>query len=173
MIVKVTRYGKRRNEDFDKYQEERLSHVAHSTKHPMATTYDITAETLREKLHFPREQFKVYFLAFLAEKEYSGILDSLLKGDKLFKRKGRCDANQPTPVAPNSNPASRIRCWHCGIVGHRAAQCFRKDRSFQPALPEASTPVGPYRWSFSFQFNQELILTFESASWKMTFSNST
>ena len=126
----------RRNEDFDKYEAlsmaERLSHVAHSTKHPKATVYDITVETLREKLHSPRDPFKAYFLALLAEKEYSGILDSLSKVDKLFKKKERRDVNQPAPVASNTTPASRIRCWHCGIVGHRAAQCFRKTRGFQP-----------------------------------------
>lgn len=87
----------RRNEDFDKYEAlsmaERLSQVTHSTRHPKAAVYDITVETLREKPNFPRDQFIAYFLALLAEKECSGILDSLSRVDKLFKRKDGRDAN--------------------------------------------------------------------------------
>jgi len=33
-------------------------------------SYDLIASTLREKLHVPAEQFKAYFLALLADKDF-------------------------------------------------------------------------------------------------------
>lgn len=138
MILKITRYGMRKNEDFDKYEAlslaEQLLQVAQSTKHAKCTAYNIIVETLRDKLRTPRDQFKAYYLALLAEKEYSGILDSLAKVDKLFKKK--TSNGQPSQTSTTSttstSTASRIICWHCGIPGHRAAQCFRRGRSMQP-----------------------------------------
>ena len=125
LIKKVTHYGMRRDEDFDKYEAlalaERLLMRAQADKHPKATAFDIIVNTLRTKMQVSREQFKAYYLALLAEKEYAGILDSMTKVDKLFKKK-----SQPSQSKPSSGPPSRtITCWHCGRPGHRIAQCFR------------------------------------------------
>jgi hypothetical protein len=117
----------RRDEDFDKYEAfslaERLLLQAQTEKHPKVTAYEIIVNILRAKMQVSREQFKAYYLALLAEKEYSGILDSITKVDKLFKKK-------PQPTQPKSVPsasgsvASSITCWHCGRPGHRRAQCY-------------------------------------------------
>ena len=48
-------------------------------------SHDIIATTLREKIHVPKEQFKAYFLALMADKEYTRIFDTISKVDKSFK----------------------------------------------------------------------------------------
>ena len=48
--------------------------------------YDVIATTLREKIHVPKEQFKAYFLALLADKEYTRIFNTIAKVEKTFRR---------------------------------------------------------------------------------------
>ena len=89
LINRITHYGSRRLEDFDKYEAvhlaEELVSVAKTTGHAKAASYDIIAATLREKIHVSKEQFKAYFLALLADKEFTRIFDAISKVDKSFK----------------------------------------------------------------------------------------
>jgi len=78
--------GFRREEDFDKYDAlnmtEQLATAAKLSGHDQASTYDAIACTLRENLPFNKEQFKAYFVALLADKEYVDVLEALAKVDK-------------------------------------------------------------------------------------------
>ena len=66
-----------------RYAEE-LASVANSSGDPKAVNYDIIASTLREKLYVPTEQFKVYFLALFADKDFSRVIDTVSKVDESF-----------------------------------------------------------------------------------------
>ena len=76
--------------------------------------------------------FKAYFLALLAEKDYSTVLESLTKVEKSLSRRDnaatrlRRSLRYARPVS-NQRP-NKIRCFYCGMAGHRVAQCFRKHR---------------------------------------------
>ena len=65
LICRITHYGSRRVEDFDKYEAlsltEDLVSVAKTSNNPKATSYEIIASNLREKIYVPTEQFKAYF----------------------------------------------------------------------------------------------------------------
>ena len=80
LLTKITRYGFRREEDFDTCEAlrlaEQLASVAKVSSYEKASTYDIIACTLREKLAVPKKQFKAYFVAFLADKEYAKVLEA-------------------------------------------------------------------------------------------------
>ena len=119
----------RRDKDFDKYEAlslaERLLHQAHIEKHPKVTAFDIIVNTLRSKMQVSEEQFKAYYLALVAEKEYAGILDSITKVDKLFKKKPQPTQSESVPSPSGSSSRTSTTCWHCGRPGHRMAQCFR------------------------------------------------
>ena len=90
LISRITHYGSHRLEDFDKYEAahlaEELVSVAKTTGHAKAASYDIFGTTLREKIHVLKEQFKAYFLALLADKEFTRIFDAISKVDKSFTR---------------------------------------------------------------------------------------
>ena len=85
-MQRISYYGGRRVEDFDKYEAlryaEDLASVAKSSNDPKAASYDIIASTLREKLHVPAEQFKAYFLSLLANKDFSRVIETVSKIDK-------------------------------------------------------------------------------------------
>ena len=88
-LVKITQYGFRREQDFEKYvahaTAEQLATAAKLAGDEKASTYDATACTLREKLPVPKKQLKAYFVALLADKEYAKVLEAVAKGDKSFK----------------------------------------------------------------------------------------
>ena len=90
LIRWITNYGSRRVEDFDKYEALRLAEdlvsVAKTSGNAKAASYEIIASTLHEKLSVSTEHFKAYFLALLADKEFSRIIDTVSKIDKSFKR---------------------------------------------------------------------------------------
>ena len=89
LLTKITQCGFRREEDFDKYEAlrlaEQLASVAKVSSHEKASTYDVIACTLRKKLAVPKKQFKAYFVALLADKEYAKVLEAVSKVDKSFK----------------------------------------------------------------------------------------
>ena len=76
-------------EDFEKYKAlhllEELVSVGKTTTDTKEASHDIIATTLREKIHVPKEQFKAYFLALMADKEYTRIFDTISKVDKSFR----------------------------------------------------------------------------------------
>ena len=69
--------------DFDKYEALRLAEqpvaITRSSSHAKASFYDLEASSLRERLSLQNGHFKAYFLALLAEKDYSTVLESLAK----------------------------------------------------------------------------------------------
>ena len=56
---------------------EQLATAAKLSGHKKASTYDTIAGTLREKLPFTKKQFKAYFVALLADKEYAKVLEAM------------------------------------------------------------------------------------------------
>ena len=101
------------------YHLFQLVSVAKTTSDTKAASYNIIATTLREKIHVPKEQFKAYFLALLADKEYTRIFDTIAKVERSFRR--------PTPYFRTqargnlrSSPYPRVTCCRCNgsvIVG--------------------------------------------------------
>ena len=85
-LSRITQYGFRREEDFDKYDAlamaEQLATAAKLSRHEKASTFDAIACTLREKLHVSKKEFKAYFLALLADKEYVKVPEADAKVDK-------------------------------------------------------------------------------------------
>jgi hypothetical protein len=142
--VKIANYGFRREEDFDKYEAlrlaEQLAVTARLVAHQKAPSS--IASTLRQKLPCSVSQFKAYFTALLADKDYGRILDALHKVDKAFKSN---DPAKPPPtssaaplrVQPRSVP--RVVCYSCGTPGHISPNCFRRSRSPAPRYR-------PYPW---------------------------
>ena len=129
LISCITSYGGRRLEDFDKYEAlclaEELVSVAKTTSDTKAASYDIIATTLREKIHVPKEQFKAFFLALLADKEYTRIFDTIAKVEKSFRR--------PTPYFRaqargnlKSSSYPRVTCYRCGTPGHKSTRCWKR-----------------------------------------------
>ena len=128
-VSKITSYGFRREEDFDKYDAlnlaEQLATAAKLSGHEKAFTYDAIACTLREKLPFNKKQFKAYFVALLADKEYAKILEAVAKVDTSFKFSVPSTASGSTgvPVQASARPPPRlprIYCYACGAPGHTA-----------------------------------------------------
>lgn len=142
LLHKITNYGFRRPEDFDKYEAlalaEQLATASRLSADQKASTYDAIASTLREKLSCSTKQFKAYYVALLADKEYSKVLDTVAKVDKTFK-------GQTTPANQRSGP-SRFppRCYECGVTGHIASRCYRRsNRPYSRSKPLMAPP--PYK----------------------------
>ena len=107
-LSKITSYGFRREEDFDKNDAlnmaEQLPAAAKLSGHEKASTYDAIACTLREKLPFNKKQFKAYFVALLADKEYAKVLEAVAKVDKSFKSSVPSTASGSTGGPPGVPP---------------------------------------------------------------------
>lgn len=131
---------------------EQLVSVARASNHGKASFYNLAVTSLRQGLAVPNGQFKAYFLALLAGKEYTSVLESLSKVDKSFARTdGVVPRRRSFPYArPSSAPrtTSRVVCFYCGIPGHRVAQCYRKQReldSTKPSRSQGSKSTSDYR----------------------------
>ena len=74
MLNKILHYGFCRPDNFNKYEALRLSEQlaasARLASNPKAPSYEVIASTLRQKIGSPVDQFKAYFSALLADKEY-------------------------------------------------------------------------------------------------------
>jgi hypothetical protein len=137
MLSRITLYGSRRQQDFDKYQALRLAEelvsVAKTTNSPKPSSYDVIATTLREKIGVPNDQFKAYSLALLVDKEYTRIFDAISKIDKSFHRS--TPYTRP-PGRYNERPSvsgPRVVCYHCGTPGHKSLQCWKLPASSRSA----------------------------------------
>ena len=122
--------------DFDKYEAlrlaEQLAAIVRSSNYAKASFYDLAASSLRERLSVQNGHFKAYFLAVLAEKDYSTVPESLAKFEKSLSRRDNA-ATRLRRSLPYARPVSNqrpnnIRCFYCGMAGHRVEQCFRKHR---------------------------------------------
>ena len=134
LLTRITGYGFRRAEDFDKYDAlalvEQLATSSKINNDEKAHTYSAILSTLREKLSSPTKQFKAYYVALLADKEYSKLLDTVAKVDKVFKKGGSHPASSPTPY---SRPRPTIYCFSCGMPGHISSRCYRRQaRPYSP-----------------------------------------
>ena len=134
-LSRITQYGFRREEDFDKYDAlamaEQLATAAKLSGHEKATTFDAIACTLREKLPVSKKQFKAYFVALLADKEYAKVLEAVAKVDKSFKSSapGPASGSSGTSAQASARPTARrprIFCYACGSPGHMASRCFKR-----------------------------------------------
>ena len=118
--------------------------MAKTTSDTKAASYDIIATTLREKIHVPKEQLKAYFLALLADKEYTRIFDTIAKVERSFRR--------PTPYFRTqargnlrSSPYPRVTCYRCGTPSHKSTQCWKRvpaARTFLLATQVTITATG-------------------------------
>ena len=127
------------------YHLFQLVSVAKTTSDTKAASYNIIATTLREKIHVPKEQFKAYFPALLADKEYTRIFDTIAKVEKSFRR--------PTPYFRaqargnlRSSSYPRVTCYRCGTPGHKSTQCWKRvpaARNFSPGHPGHNHPDRP------------------------------
>lgn len=133
LINRITHYGSRRLEELDKYEAVRLAEelvsVAKTTGHAKAASYDIIATTLREKIHVSKEQSMAYFLALLADEEFTRIFDAISKVDKSFKRPAPYFRTQPRGNQRFSSPNPRVTCFRCGTPGHKSTQCWKRSQT--------------------------------------------
>ena len=112
-LSRITQYGFRREEDFDKYDAlamaEQLATAAKLSGHEKAPTFDAIACTLREKLPVSKKQFKAYFVALLADKEYAKVLEAVAKVDKSFKSSapGPASGSSGTSAQASARPTAR------------------------------------------------------------------
>lgn len=137
LLSKITQYGFRREEDFDKYEAlslaEQLASTAKVKSHEKAPTFDVIACTLREKLSVSKKQFKSYFVALLADKEYAKVLEAVSKVDKAFK----VTSSAPSASSRQSGRSDReftrgprVYCYACGVPGHIARTCYRRNARY-------------------------------------------
>ena len=140
LINHITHYGSHRLEDFNKYEAvchvEELISVAKTTGHAKAVSYYIIATTLRES-HVSKEQFKAYFLALLADKEFTRIFDAISKVDKSFKCPAPYFHTQARGNQRFSSPNSQVACYRCGTPGHKSTQCLKRSQT-APYFPLGS-----------------------------------
>ena len=131
-LSKITSYGFRREEDFDKYDAlnmaEQLATAAKLSWHEKASTYDTIACTLREKLPFTKKQFKAYFVALLADKEYAKVVEAVAKVDKSFKSSVPSTASGSTGAPAHAERTFVFR----GMAGTSSVIPSRLVGSYQP-----------------------------------------
>lgn len=86
------------------------------------------ASTLRDKMQVTAAQFRAYFLALLADKEFTHIIETVSKVDKSFNRsKPYSRTTQASGNRPLTEPtATRVVCYRCGTPGHKSPQCWKR-----------------------------------------------
>ena len=123
-MSRLQTYGQRSGADFDKYTAlgmvETASREAHRVNHEKTSYLEAAARTLRNHLEKPTAKFQAYFLALFSDKEYTKVLESIAKVDKLLDR--RSASSRPT------ERSSRVVCFFCGVPGHIATNCFRRSQ---------------------------------------------
>lgn len=128
--VKITNYGFRRLEDFDKYEAlalaEQLATTSRLKVDDDAFMYNAISLQFCKKSCLPvLSSFKSYYVALLADKEHSKVLDTVVKVDKTLKKQ-----DSQASLCPGSNPGpSRplvLICYACGMAGHISSRCYRR-----------------------------------------------
>ena len=129
-LERLSAYGLWNLVDFDKYttlsMAESLSSDAKQNSHPKASFLSMASQTMRGYLDKDPKQFRAYFLALFAEKEYTQALNRISKVDKSLR--GDCTSSQFPPGRSSGGPlrSSAIICDFCGILGHTSFRCFRR-----------------------------------------------
>ena len=136
-VSRLSTYGQRNLNDFDKTalsMAESLASDAKQVNHSKASFLAVASQTLRSHLQKSNKVFQAYFLALFADKGYTQILDRISKVDKSL----HSDPTQRVPAVAQDMPGSsgrgssrlqRLVCFYCGIPGHTANRCFRRNQS--------------------------------------------
>ena len=107
---------------------ESVAREAHRLSHEKASFLDAAVQGLRPRLQASTEKFQAYFLALFSDKDYTKVLGSFAKVDKAHKKAAPAPSQASTqPVRLTSRP-NRWRCFSCGILGHTAANCSRRQQ---------------------------------------------
>ena len=130
-MLRLSKYGLRSGSDFDKYtavvMAESASMEAHRTSDPKASFLEAACQTLRAHLATPTDKFQAYYLALFSDKDYTKVLESISKVDKVFKQSAESSATASgTAPARQTNRPSRVVCYNCGMPGHVVSSCFRR-----------------------------------------------
>jgi hypothetical protein len=130
-MARLSKYGLRGGADFDKYTAVALAETASRESHrmndPKASFLEAASQTLRAHLQKPADKFQAYFLALFSDKEYTKVLESIAKVDKVFKRNS---SESSTSTRPGWRP-SKVVCFNCGTPGHVASTCYRRRQGFR------------------------------------------
>ena len=123
--------------DFDKYEAlslaQALTYCAKDTNHKSAGFYTAALQELRSRLDRPVKEFKTFFLALFADKDYTKVLDSVAKVEKSLHR--------PPKTRPELRVQNQSRCYRCGRPGHYANRC--RQRPYPTTNPRAQQPPKP------------------------------
>ena len=137
-LLRLSQYGLRSASDFDKYHALNLAEAAareaHRVHDSKASFLDAAIQTLRSHVSISLDKFQAYFTALFCDKDYTKILECIARVDKVFLIK--CSRQRHRllvpllngPVSPRPARSGRVVCFHCGIPGHIAPNCFRRRR---------------------------------------------
>ena len=73
-----------------------------------------------------KEQFKAYFLALLADKEFTRIFHAISKVGKSFKPPEPYFRTQARGNQRFSSSNPRVTFYRCGTPGHKSTQCWKR-----------------------------------------------
>ena len=131
-LARLSAYGLRSAVDFDKYtalsMAESVAREAHHLSHETASFLDAALQGPCSHLQASPENFQAYFLAIFSDKDYTKVLDSLAKVDKAYNKAAPAPSQAPTQPVRFTSPPNWLRCFPCGILGHTAANCFRRQQ---------------------------------------------
>ena len=69
--------------DFNKYEAmemfELLQNKSHDNKHQMEGFYKVAYQTARERMDFPKDQFRSLLLRLIGDKDHEKVLDIVLR----------------------------------------------------------------------------------------------
>ena len=138
--MKIMAYASRPLPDFNKYEAlemlESLQLTAQDTKHDRQNFYRLVYQTVRGKLHVPRDQFRSLVLRFLGDKDHEKIFDCVAKVSPYYWE-GRERNVRDFP----SNPGRPMSCFYCGKLGHikRFCEARKRDLSGNMGLQKNGT----------------------------------
>lgn len=129
-LERLSAYGLRNLVNFDKYTAlfiaESLASDAKQNSHPKASFLSMASQTMRGYLDKDPKQFRAYFLALFAEKEYTQVLDRIPKVDKSLLADRTSSQFPPDRSSGRPLRSSAIICDFCGIPDHTLFRCFRR-----------------------------------------------
>lgn len=132
-LLRLSQYGLRSASDFDKYHALNLAEAAareaHRVHDSKASFLDAAIQTLRSHVSISLDKFQAYFTALFCDKDYTKILECIARVDKVFQTKAPASRSSvERPDSPRPARSGRVVCFHCGIPGHIAPNCFRRRR---------------------------------------------
>ena len=131
-LARLSAYGLRSAVDFDKYtalsMAESVAQKAHHLSHETALFLDAALQGPCLRLQASPENFQAHFSALFSDKDSTKVLDSLAKVDKAYKKVAPAPSQAPTQPVRFTSPPNWLRCFSCGILGHMAANCFRRQQ---------------------------------------------